>query len=121
MAHTTQRETGRWMRHRRLRKKVVGMPERPRLAVFRSHKHLYAQLVDDVAGKTLLGWSTKDDRLKTVGTGATVAAAKQLGTLVAADVVKQGIQQIVFDRGGYVYHGRVKALADGVREGGVQV
>ena len=97
------------------------MPDRPRLAVFRSHKHLYAQLVDDLAGKTLLGWSTKDDRLKAAGTGATVAAAKQLGGLVAADTVKQGIRQIVFDRGGYVYHGRVKALAEGVREGGLQV
>ena len=120
MAHMNQREVGRRNRHRRLRKKVAGLPERPRLCVFRSSKHLYAQLVDDVAGKTLLGWSTKDERLKTSATG-TVEAAKALGVIVAADASKQGIQRVVFDRGGYLYHGRIKALADAVREGGIQV
>ena len=121
MAEISHREVGRWNRHRRLRKKVVGMPERPRLAVFRSQKHLYAQLVDDVAGKTLKGWSTKDERLKKLASTGTVAAAKELGILVATDTSKQGIQQVVFDRGGYVYHGRVKALADALREGGIKV
>ncbi|MBI4340934.1 MAG: 50S ribosomal protein L18 [Candidatus Omnitrophica bacterium] len=121
MAHPKQREVGRRARHRRLRKKVVGLPQRPRLAVFRSHKHLYAQLVDDVAGKTLLGWSTKDERLKARAAKGTIDAAKELGALVATDTVKQGIQQVVFDRGGYLYHGRVKALADAIREGGIQV
>jgi len=120
MAHMNQREVGRRNRHRRLRKKVVGLPERPRLCVFRSSKHLYAQLVDDVAGKTLLGWSTKDERLKKGATG-TVEAAKALGVIVAADASKKGIQRVVFDRGGYLYHGRIKALADAVREGGIQV
>lgn len=117
---TNARELSRRKRHVRLRKKVVGLPERPRLAVFRSHKHLYAQLVDDVAGKTLLGWSTKDERLK-LKTGGNLDAAKGLGTVIAEDAKKKGISKIVFDRGGYVYHGRVKALADAVREGGLQV
>lgn len=122
MSPSAQRERGRQRRHRRLRKKVVGIPERPRLCVFRSHKHLYAQLVDDVAGKTLLGWSTQDERLKHLAAArGNVSAAKELGTLVAADAVKQGIARIVFDRGGYLYHGRVKALADAVRAGGVTV
>ena len=114
------RELGRRARHLRLRKKVVGMPERPRLCVFRSHKHFYAQLIDDVAGKTLHGWSTKDERLKRA-VGGTVAAAKALGALIAADASQQGITRVVFDRAGYVYHGRVKALADAVRAGGLQV
>jgi large subunit ribosomal protein L18 len=115
------REINRRTRHRRLRKKVAGMPERPRLAVFRSHNHLYVQLVDDVAGKTLCGWSTKDERLKALKTGGNLEAAKQLGILVATDTVKRGVKQVVFDRGGYVYHGRVKALAEAARAGGLQV
>lgn len=115
------REIGRKQRHRRLRKKVVGLPERPRLSVYRSHKHLYAQLVDDVAGKTLLGWSTKDERLKHLRARGNAAAAKELGTLVAADASKKGITRIVFDRGGYLFHGRVKALAEAVRAGGLEV
>ena len=109
------------MRHRRIRKKVVGMPDRPRLCVFRSHSHLYAQLIDDVAAKTLRGWSTQDSRLKHLKTAGDTAAAKELGVLIAADIAKQGTTRIVFDRGGYLYHGRVKALAEAVREGGVKV
>lgn len=120
MAQMNVREVGRRNRHRRIRKKVAGLPERPRLYVFRSSKHLYAQLIDDVAGKTLLGWSTRDERLKKGATG-TVSAAKALGAIVASDTAKKGIQRVVFDRGGFLYHGRVKALADAVREGGVQV
>ena len=119
MSHT--REAGRRIRHRRLRKKVAGMPERPRLSVFRSHNHLYVQLVDDVAGTSLCGWSTKDERLKHLKRGGNLDAAKALGTLVATEVVKRGVNQVVFDRGGYVYHGRVKALAEAVRAGGLQV
>ena len=121
MSLAVNREIGRHMRHRRLRKKVVGLPERPRLCIFRSHQHLYAQLVDDVAGKTLLGWSTKDERLKKLASKGTVAAAKELGVLVAHDASKKGVSRVVFDRGGYLYHGRVKALADAVRAGGIQV
>jgi len=115
------REQGRRARHRRLRKRVVGVPDRPRLCVFRSHKHLYAQLVDDVAGKTLQGWSTNDKRLKASGRGGTVEVAKTLGGLIALDIAQKGIQRIVFDRGGYLYHGRVKALAESVRTGGLDV
>ncbi|MBI2104590.1 MAG: 50S ribosomal protein L18 [Candidatus Omnitrophica bacterium] len=115
------RAVGRRIRHRRLRKKVAGLPDRPRLCVFRSHKHLYAQLIDDLAGKTLLGWSTKDERLKRLRSGGTVAAAKELGALVATDIAQKGLKRIVFDRGGYRYHGRVQALAESLRAGGVEV
>ena len=121
MSRVLDREVGRRIRHRRLRKKVVGLPDRPRLSVFRSHKHLYAQLIDDLAGKTILGWSTKDERLKTLRAGGTVAAAKELGVLVATDITQKGLKRIVFDRGGYRYHGRVQALADSLRAGGVEV
>lgn len=121
MSVVVDREVGRRIRHRRLRKKVAGMPDRPRLCVFRSHKHLYVQLVDDVAGKTLLGWSTKDSRLKHLASGGNIAAAKELGTVVAADASAKGVTRVVFDRGGYLFHGRVKALAESVRAGGLQV
>ena len=121
MSQTDARILGRQRRHRRLRKKVAGLPERPRLCVFRSHHHLYVQLVDDVAGKALCGWSTKDERLKHLKRGGNLDAAKALGTLVAADAVKRGVTRVVFDRGGYVYHGRVKALAEAARAGGLQV
>ena len=121
MSRAVDREIGRRMRHRRLRKKVAGLPERPRLSVFRSHNHLYAQLVDDVAGETLLGWSTKDERLTHIKNGGNTAAAKELGVLIAQDITKKGMTRIVFDRGGYLYHGRVKALAEAVRAGGLQV
>ena len=121
MSQTRARELGRRKRHRRLRKKLVGMPERPRLCVYRSHKHLYVHLVDDVAGKTICGWSTKDERLKNLKQGGNLDAAKELGILVATDAVKRGVSRIVFDRGGYLYHGRVKALAEAVRAGGLQV
>ena len=121
MSQTVDREIGRRTRHRRLRKKVVGLPERPRLSIFRSHKHLYAQLVDDIAGKTLLGWSTRDERLKHAKRGGNTDAAKELGTIIAQDIAKKGMNRIVFDRGGYLYHGRVKALAEAVRAGGLQV
>ena len=122
MNQTKGRELGRYRRHRRIRKKVIGLLERPRLCVFRSHKHLYAQLVDDVAGKTIIGWSTLDDRLKAKACGGnSVEAANGLGMLVAEDTKKRGINGVVFDRGGYLYHGRVKALAEGVRAGGISV
>ena len=121
MRQTATRTLGRHARHRRIRKRVVGLAERPRLCVFRSHKHFYAQLVDDVAGKTLFGWSTSDARLKHLKRQGGIAAAKELGTLVAADASQKGVSRVVFDRGGYLYHGRVKAFTDGVRAGGLQV
>jgi large subunit ribosomal protein L18 len=121
MSLVVDREVGRRIRHRRLRKRVVGIPERPRLCIFRSHQHLYAHLVDDVSGKTLRGWSTKDDRLKTRAHTGNVETAKELGALIATDASQQGVTRIVFDRGGYLFHGRVKALAEALRAGGIQV
>ena len=121
MKPTNPRAAGRTARHRRLRKKVVGLPERPRLCVFRSHKHLYVQLVDDLAGKTLLGLSTRDEPFKGAGSKSTVSAATELGRLVAVAARKQGIANVVFDRGGNRYHGRVKALAEAGRAGGLNV
>lgn len=115
------RTAGRISRHRRLRKKVIGLPDRPRLCVFRSHKHLYVQLVDDLAGKTLLGCSTRDEPFKALSHKGNVTAATELGKVVAAQARKHGIAQVVFDRGGNLYHGRVKAVAEAVRAGGLHV
>ena len=117
----TARAEGRIRRHRRLRKRVIGIADRPRVCVFRSQKHLYAQLIDDMAGRTLRGWSTFDERLAKRAATGTVDAAKALGALVAADLKQNGVQRVVFDRGGYVYHGRVKAVAEALREGGIDV
>ena len=120
MSHLAARERGRQARHRRLRKKVIGFPQRPRLAVYRSQKYLYAQLIDDLAGKTLLGSFTGDERL-TAAKPSGIAAAEALGKLMAEEIKQRGVSQVVFDRGGYVYHGRVKAFADALRAGGLQV
>jgi large subunit ribosomal protein L18 len=116
MSTLTVREA-RLRRHRRVRGKVAGTAERPRLVVFRSNKGVSAQLVDDVAGKTLAGasWVTLK---KFKGTKTEQAA--EVGKLVAAAAKKAGVETVVFDRGGYLYHGRVKALADGAREGGLK-
>ncbi len=101
-----------------LRKKAAG---RPRLSVFRSSKHIYAQVIDDVGGRTLAAASTVEKDLRaSLKTGADTAAATAVGKLLAERAVKAGVGQVVFDRGGYIYHGRVKALADGAREGGLQ-
>ncbi len=120
MGLSNQRRLGREARHRRIRKKVVGMPERPRLSLYRSHKHLFAQVIDDMAGKTIVGCSTKDKRLK-LASGGTILAAEALGKFVATEASGKGIKKVVFDRGGYVYHGRVKAFAEAVRSGGLEV
>ncbi len=115
------RAIARLKRHRRIRKRVVGLDERPRLCVFRSHKHLNVQLINDRLQKTLLGGSTNHPELRTqCPRGGTVAAAEQLGRWVAAEARKIGIERVVFDRGGYQYHGRVKALAEAARAGGLQ-
>jgi len=108
-------------RHLRMRKNIVGTLERPRLNVFRSAKHMYAQLVDDTSGKTLVSASTVDKELKDkLQTGSNQEAAKLVGELVAKRAVEKGFESVVFDRGGYLYHGRVKALADSAREAGLQ-
>jgi large subunit ribosomal protein L18 len=104
--------------HLRIRRKLRGTPERPRLAVFRSVAHIYAQVIDDVEGKTLVSASSVDKGAKTKG--GNVAAAKAIGKLVAERAKEKGVKQVVFDRGGYVYHGRVKALADAAREAGLE-
>src|ERR1051325_5112182 len=113
------REERRYRRHLRVRKRVTGTPERPRLVVFRSIKHVYAQLVDDDRGATLLGVSDDSEGLVLDGKGK-VARAKAPGKLLAARAKAAGIGKVVFDRAGYRYHGRVKAVADGAREGGLE-
>ena len=108
----------RLKRHKRVRAKISGTPERPRLNVFRSAKHIYAQIIDDVSGKTLVSASSLEKDFACEGTKTD--AAKQVGVTVAERAKAKGIDTVVFDRGGYVYHGRVKALAEGAREGGLQ-
>lgn len=106
-------------RHFRVRKKISGTPERPRLAVFRSSGHIYAQAIDDVNGRTLAAASTMEKDLRTGATG-NVEAAKKVGRLVAERAKAAGITSVVFDRGGFHYHGRVAALADAAREAGLE-
>lgn len=106
-------------RHGRVRTKLSGTEARPRLNVFRSSKHMYAQLIDDVNGVTLASASTLDKELSLESTG-NVEAATKVGELVAKRAVEKGISSVVFDRGGYLYHGRVKALADAARENGLE-
>jgi large subunit ribosomal protein L18 len=105
-------------RHRRVRKKVTGTAERPRLAVFRSSKHIYVQAIDDLAGRTLASASTMEADVRG-GTTSTVDAAKSVGKLVGERAKAAGITTVVFDRGGFKYHGRVAAVADGAREAGL--
>jgi large subunit ribosomal protein L18 len=105
-------------RHLRLRKKVAGTAERPRLAVFRSLSHIYAQVIDDTAGRTLAAASDLETDMKTA-TGTKTEVAKRVGTLVAERAKTAGVSRVVFDRGGFQYHGRVKALADAAREAGL--
>jgi large subunit ribosomal protein L18 len=114
------RNKKRKKRHLRVRKKIFGTPERPRLNVFRSSKNIYAQLIDDLAGHTLVSASTLDPELKgEIENGGNVEAARKVGQLIAKRALEKGLKRVVFDRGGYLYHGRVKALAEGAREGGL--
>jgi large subunit ribosomal protein L18 len=107
--------------HRRIRKKISGTPERPRLAVFRSQAHIYAQVIDDGTGRTVCSASSLDETLKKdTKRGADVAAAKAVGSLIATRAKEKGVEAVVFDRGGFQYHGRIKALADAAREGGLK-
>ena len=108
----------RLKRHRRVRKNISGTAERPRLNVFRSLNHIYAQIIDDTKGITLVAASSMDKDFE--GKGANVEAAKAVGKKVAEKALAAGIKQVVFDRGGYIYHGRVAALAEGAREGGLE-
>lgn len=107
-------------RHGRIRRQVFGTSERPRLAVFRSNQHIYAQVIDDTRHHTLASASTLESDLKSeIETGANCEASVRVGKLIAERAIAQGIKQVVFDRGGNLYHGRVKALADAAREGGL--
>ena len=120
MSVTTRREF-RERRHLRVRRKVAGTAERPRLCVQRTLSHIYAQLIDDAQGKTLVSASTLSKDMKGIlkGQGGNKAAAETVGRVLAEKAVKAGIKQVVFDRGGYRYHGRVMALADAARKGGL--
>ncbi len=116
---TLHKIEARQRRHRRVRKKVRGTAERPRLAVFRSNKHIYAQLIDDVAGVTLASASTAEKEC--TGSGATVAAATAVGRRIGERAKAAGISTVVFDRGGFRYHGRVAGVADGARDAGLEL
>lgn len=116
----TRKESVR-RRHKRVRRQVTGTSERPRLAVFRSNQHIYVQVIDDTQQHTLAAASTVEPDLKsTLASSANSQAASEVGKLIAQRALAKGIQQVVFDRGGNLYHGRVKALADAAREGGLE-
>ena len=121
MKRLSKRVFGRLRRKKRVRLKIGGTTERPRLSVFRSARHIYAQIVDDVRGVTVISASSLDKELtKKLKTGGNKGASKEVGTLLAAKAKKAGIKKVVFDRGGYLYHGRVRALAEAAREGGLE-
>ena len=119
MAKTNPKTTARAKRVQRIRKKISGTPERPRLRVFKSNKHIYAQLIDDIAGNTLVSMSTIDKEFVLGEEKGKIAAAKKVGLALATRAIATGINKITFDRGGSVYHGRVKSLSEGAREGGL--
>ncbi|WP_374719179.1 50S ribosomal protein L18 [Parageobacillus toebii] len=119
MITKVDRNAVRKRRHARVRKKIFGTAERPRLNVFRSNKHIYAQIIDDMKAVTLVSASTLDKEFDLESTG-NIEAAKKVGELVAKRALEKGIKKVVFDRGGYLYHGRVKALADAAREAGLE-
>ena len=118
MVRNVNKKAMRLHRHIRVRGKISGTPERPRLNVFRSNANIYAQIIDDVNGVTLVSANTLEKEFE--GATGNVEAAKKVGLLVAERALAKGIEEVVFDRGGYVYHGRVAALAEGAREGGLE-
>lgn len=117
MIAKTERNQIRRRVHFRIREKISGTAERPRLNVYRSLNHIYAQLIDDAKGETIVSSSTLAAKIPT---GGNVAAAREVGKLVAEQAIARGVKKVVFDRGGYLYHGRIKALADGAREAGLE-
>lgn len=121
MITKADKNKARLKRHLRVRKKIQGTTERPRLNIFRSSKHMYAQIIDDINGVTIASASTQDKELKAlVSNGGNTEAARKVGELIAQRAKEQGLVQVVFDRGGYLYHGRVQALADAAREAGLE-
>jgi large subunit ribosomal protein L18 len=120
MLKKPSRSEQRVKKHLRVRKKVNGTAERPRLCVFRSEKHIYAQVINDDLGTTLVAASSLDKELnEAINSGSNKEAAKAVGSLIAKKAIEKGIKGVVFDRGGYIYHGRVKELADAAREAGL--
>ncbi len=117
MVNKADRNTARLKRHMRVRSKISGTSECPRLNVFRSSKNIYAQIIDDVKGVTLVAASTLDKEF--TGNGGNKEAARKVGAMIAKRAAEKGITEVVFDRGGYIFHGRVKELAEGAREGGL--
>ena len=107
-------------RHLRIRKKVKGTPDRPRLCVFKSLKHIYAQIIDDTQGKTLVHVSTLTPELRGQVKGCNIKSARAVGELLAKKALEKGINKVVFDRGGYIYHGKVKELAEAARNAGLE-
>ena len=121
MFNKIDKNVNRTIRHKRVRKNVIGTPERPRLNVFRSTNHIYAQLIDDVNRVTLASASTLDKEIKSeLKNTGNKDAAKRVGELVAKRAIEKGYKTVVFDRGGYIYHGRVQELANGAREAGLE-
>ena len=117
---SSQRHSGRLRRHRRVRKKISGTTDRPRLAVFRSNKHISIQVIDDQEGRTIASASTVEPDQRKLGSGATVEAAERIGTLVAERAKVAGVKEVVYDRGGFLYHGRVAAAAEAARKAGLE-
>ncbi|MCL7487928.1 MAG: 50S ribosomal protein L18 [Desulfobulbaceae bacterium] len=120
MAKTSSKLIARTKRIKRIRKKSTGTPERPRMRVFKSNRHIYVQIIDDTKHATLLAMSTKDKGFDGADLKGKCSAAKKVGEIVAQRAKNAGITKVVFDRGGNLYHGRVKALSDGAREGGLE-
>jgi len=121
MGKPEEKNAARKIRQRRVRRKVQGTPERPRLSVFRSAKHIYAQVVDDTANRVLVAASSLSQDFRTTGqSGGNVAGATLVGHMVAEKALQHGVHQVVFDRNGFLYHGRVRAVALGAREKGLQ-
>ena len=118
MVNKPDSNKARLIRHRRVRGKISGTAARPRLSVFRSAKHIYAQIIDDVNGVTLAAASSMDKEFE--GLGSNKEAAKKVGEAVAKKALDKGVEEVVFDRSGYIYHGRIQALAEGAREGGLK-
>ena len=121
MVSKESRQKVRVKKHRRMRNHLSGTAQRPRLAVFRSNNHMYAQIIDDTVGKTLVAASTLEKDVKAeIEKTNNVDAAAYVGTVIAKRAVEKGIKAVVFDRGGYIYHGKIKALADAAREAGLE-
>jgi large subunit ribosomal protein L18 len=120
MFPNTSKDITRRRIHQRLRNRLTGTPERPRLNVYRSLNHIYVQVIDDMSGNTLVSASTTGGKKSDKKPGGTVASAKEIGKTIAQRAQEKGIKKVVFDRGGYLYHGRIKALADAAREAGLE-